>query len=79
VLAIWRREAAEVNPEKGDVLLYLGTRKGETAHAFNRLARGLTALVYNRGGVPFAGFAVMRRAFASGHTYRGSRVCAVFG
>jgi hypothetical protein len=42
VLAIWRREAAEVIPEKGDFLLYLGTREGETAQAFNRLARGLT-------------------------------------
>lgn len=40
---------------KGDILQFGSKKKGETARAFNRLARGLALLAYQPGGVDFAG------------------------
>ena len=41
--------------EKGDVLMFGGGKKGEAAHLFNELARGLAVLSFVPGGVKFAG------------------------
>jgi hypothetical protein len=41
--------------ERGDQILYRSPKKGETAHAFNRLAEGLAILSTSPGGVTFAG------------------------
>jgi hypothetical protein len=46
---------SQVVAEKGDIILYRGPRKGETAAAFNRLAEGLAILAHSSGGVTFAG------------------------
>lgn len=48
------KRAAQVIAEKGDVIQY-GGRPGETAHAFNALAKGLAAAAYAPGGVTIAG------------------------
>lgn len=49
------RKTADVIAHKGDVLMFGGSRKGETAGAFNALAQGLAAAAYLPGGVTFAG------------------------
>lgn len=41
--------------QKGDNILYKSQRAGETAHAFNALAKGLACLSFQPGGVKFAG------------------------
>lgn len=49
-----RREAEEcstVVASKGDVILYKGAKKGETAAAFNALAKGVALLSFQVGGV----------------------------
>lgn len=49
-----RREAEEcstVVASKGDVILYKGGKKGETAGAFNALAKGVALLSFQPGGV----------------------------
>jgi hypothetical protein len=38
--------------ERGDRLLYRGSRPGETAEMFNRLARALAVMAFVPGGVP---------------------------
>lgn len=48
-------ESAQIIAEKGDVILYKSKKKGETAAAFNSLARGLAALSFCPGGVTFLG------------------------
>lgn len=46
-------EAALVIASKGDVILYKSKKKGETADAFNHLARGLAAASFCPGGIRF--------------------------
>jgi hypothetical protein len=55
LLADWRREAGPVVAANGDHILYLGHKRGETAKAFNSLARGLAVLAHARGGVTVFG------------------------
>jgi hypothetical protein len=50
LLAHWRRAAVDVVASKGDEILYLGHKRGETAKAFNALARSMAALSFHRGG-----------------------------
>jgi hypothetical protein len=49
------RECAQTVTEKGDVILYRSSRKGETARAFNALTKGLAIAAYQPGGVTFGG------------------------
>jgi len=49
------QESAQVIAEKGDILQYRGSKKGETAAAFNALAKGVAALSFVPGGVTFLG------------------------
>ena len=49
------RECAQVVAEKGDIIQWRSKRKGETAAAFNALARGLAAASFSPGGVVFLG------------------------
>jgi hypothetical protein len=55
LLAAWRREAVDVVASSGDNILYLGHKRGDTAKAFNSLARGLAVLSLMRGGVTVFG------------------------
>jgi hypothetical protein len=48
-------ECAQVIAEKGDVLQFRGGTKGESARAFNALAKGLAAAAFSPGGVRFLG------------------------
>ena len=48
-------ESAQVIAEKGDLLMFKSKKKGETANAFNALAKGLAALSFCPGGVTFLG------------------------
>jgi hypothetical protein len=49
------RECGQMIAEHGDDIIYLSPRKGETARAFNALARGLACAAYQPGGVWFMG------------------------
>jgi len=49
------RECAQVVAEKGDIIQWRSKHKGETAAAFNALARGIAALSFSPGGVVFLG------------------------
>jgi len=50
------RESADIVASKGDVILFRGGKRGETAAAFNALARGLAVMaLVCPGGVTFAG------------------------
>lgn len=49
------RWCGQVVAEKGDVIQFPSKKKGETAHAFSRLAEGLAALSFAPGGVTFLG------------------------
>jgi hypothetical protein len=49
------REAAQVVAEKGDIIQFRSKRKGETANAFNQLARGIAVLAFSPGGVTVFG------------------------
>lgn len=49
------RESGDVIASKGDIILYKSPKKGETAKAFNALARGLACLSFAVGGVRFLG------------------------
>lgn len=49
------QEAAQIIAEKGDLIMFKGKKKGESAAAFNALARGLAALSFAPGGVTFLG------------------------
>lgn len=46
---------AQVVAEKGDVAQFRGSKKGETAAAFNAIAEGLAILSFLPGGVRFMG------------------------
>lgn len=48
-------ELADIVAEHGDIILYRGSKKGETAKAFNALAEGLAIGAYQPGGVTFMG------------------------
>lgn len=58
-------ECGQVITEHGDDLLYASKKKGDTARAFNALAKGLAALAYQPGGVTFAG---LHWCVGSGHS-----------
>jgi len=45
------QESAQIIAEKGDIILYRSKRAGESAVAFNALARGIAALSFVPGGV----------------------------
>ncbi|WDZ87203.1 hypothetical protein [Micromonospora cathayae] len=55
LLARWAAEAGPEIGSKGDILQFRSSKRGETAAVFNHLARGLTALAHQPGGVTFAG------------------------
>lgn len=46
---------AQIIAEKGDVAQFKSEKKGESAKAFNAIARGLAALSFCPGGVTFLG------------------------
>lgn len=46
-------DLAQVIAEKGDVILYKGGKRGESAAAFNALAEGIATLSFMPGGVTF--------------------------
>jgi len=46
---------AQIIAEKGDVIQFPGKRRGETAAAFNALARGIAILSFVPGGVTVFG------------------------
>jgi len=48
-------ECSQVIAEKGDIILYKSSKKGETAEAFNRLAEGVACLAFAPGGVDVFG------------------------
>lgn len=48
-------ELAQVLAEKGDVILYRGKKKGESARAFNALAEAVAVLSFTPGGVTLFG------------------------
>lgn len=43
--------ASQMIAEKGDLILFKSKKKGETADAFNALAKGIAALAFVPGGV----------------------------
>lgn len=47
------REASAAIAENGDVILYRGSRPGETGRAAGKLITGLACLAYQPGGVRF--------------------------
>jgi len=49
------RDQAHIIAHSGDNILYRSKKRGETATAFNALARGLAIGAYQPGGVTFAG------------------------
>lgn len=49
------KQASQEIAEHGDLILYKSKKKGETAKAFNELARGIAALAFCPGGVTFMG------------------------
>lgn len=49
------RSAADTVAAHGDNILFKSKKAGDTAHAFNELARGLAVLALQPGGVTFAG------------------------
>jgi len=46
---------SKVIAEKGDLILFRSTKKGETAEAFNCLAEGIACLAFCPGGVDLFG------------------------
>jgi hypothetical protein len=51
---LWAEDAAGVIAARGDILMY-GGRRGESAAAFDWLARGLAAAAFAPGGINFRG------------------------
>lgn len=49
------RACADVIGEHGDVIMFRGKKKGDTANAFNALAEALAILSFQPGGVKFLG------------------------
>lgn len=54
-LTVMAAEASQIVAEKGDIILFKGKKKGETAAAFNALARGVAILSFCPGGVTLFG------------------------
>jgi hypothetical protein len=54
-MALWQRESGQAIASHGDQILFRSKHRGETAEAFNHLARGLAVLAFAPGGVTFAG------------------------
>lgn len=54
-LEVYAHEAALAVASHGDDILYRSKKKGNTAAAFNALARGLAVLAFQPGGVTFLG------------------------
>jgi len=50
VLAV-AKGASQIIAEKGDLILFKSKKKGETAEAFNALAKGIAACAFVPGGV----------------------------
>lgn len=55
VVEAFAHEAGQIVAEKGDVIQFKGKKKGETAAAFNSLARGIACLAFCPGGVKVFG------------------------
>ncbi|MEU4570798.1 hypothetical protein [Micromonospora sp. NPDC023956] len=51
ILARWAADAADQVASKGDILQFRSKKAGESAEVFNHLAKGLTALAHQPGGV----------------------------
>lgn len=49
------RECGDIVAEKGDVIQFKSKKRGETAKAFNALAKGIAVLAFSPGGVTFLG------------------------
>lgn len=49
------RECGDIVAAKGDVIQFRSKKPGETAKAFNALAKGIAALAFSPGGVTFLG------------------------
>jgi nickel-dependent lactate racemase len=49
------RATAQIVAEKGDIILYRSKKRGESAAAFNALAKGLACLALAPGGVKVFG------------------------
>jgi len=45
------KEAGELLAHKGDILLYKGGKKGETANIFNKTAKAIAVLSFCPGGI----------------------------
>jgi hypothetical protein len=56
LLRAWREDASEVVAHRGDALMFTTKKRGDTAKAFNSLARGIAALACHRGGVTVFGY-----------------------
>jgi len=48
-------ECGDIIAEHGDIIMFKGKKKGETANAFNALAEALAILSFQPGGVKFMG------------------------
>lgn len=48
-------ECGQIIAEKGDMLMFKSSKRGETARAFNALAEALAILAFSPGGVTFVG------------------------
>lgn len=51
----WAREFAWTLAERGDILLYRGGKKGESAEMFNATARAIAILAFSPGGIKLFG------------------------
>jgi len=49
------KQCSQIVGEKGDVILFRGGKKGESAAAFNALAEGIACLAFAPGGVKIFG------------------------
>lgn len=54
VMAIAKESSQEI-AEHGDIIMFKGPKRGQTAQAFNALAKGIAALAFVPGGVKFLG------------------------
>jgi hypothetical protein len=55
ILQAMAGEASQIVAEKGDIILFRSDKKGETAKAFNALARGIAICAFAPGGVTVFG------------------------
>jgi len=49
------KESLQIVAEKGDLILFKSKKKGESAKAFNALAKGIAVLAFMPGGVTLFG------------------------